>query len=71
MSIQQQRDLAKTIISHPALSEITERIQQKMFKRFITANDDERKVISDLITSMELFLKEIRAIDVEGEDLDK
>jgi len=69
-SIQSQRDLAKTIINHPALDSVVERINKRMFNRFIAANDEERKVISDIITSMNLFLKEIRSIDVEGEDLE-
>jgi len=70
VSIQSQRDLAKTIINHPATEAVVERINQRMFKRFIAGTDDERKVISDIITSMNLFLKEIRSIDVEGEDLE-
>ena len=69
-SIESQRDLANTIIKHPALAAVVERVQHRLFKKFITAADDERKVISDIMTSMDLFLKELRVVGAESETVD-
>jgi len=64
MSVSKQRldEFAKFVINHEALPEIRERMKRRLFDEFITATDDKRKVIGDILNAEALFFSEIQRV---------
>jgi len=64
MSVSKQRldEFAKFVINHEALPEIRERMKRRLFDEFITATDDKRKVIGDILNADALFFSEIQRV---------
>jgi len=70
ISSSQLGDFARAINNHPAREAIADRINKRLYIKWLTANDDERKVIGDIHAAGELFYKELNIILAEIKDLE-
>jgi len=62
ISDSQLEDFCRVINNHPALAEVKRRIKMKIFNRFITATDQDRVVLGNLMGAGELFYKEFSIV---------
>lgn len=69
VSKSQLSDFAQLFEHHPALEAIQERVQQRIFKRFITASEVERKILGDTMAAGALFYKELAIIVAESKEI--
>ncbi len=70
MSISKEQlcDYARALSNHDAHEEIQRRIDKRLFERFITATDEERRVIADLVNASRLYQKELKLLVDEIKD---
>jgi len=67
----QEAALGKQILEHPSFPKILERIQARLFKRFIGATKEEREIISSIIDAQNLFLKELHIVVDEARQMEE
>jgi len=70
VSEERLKDFAKMVVEHEAFPDVLERIQHTLFKKWVKADDDSRKIIGDVASNLEQFVAEIRVI-YESIDEDK
>ena len=58
----QLEDFASKINNHPAYDEVIKRMQESLFSEWVTATDDRRKIIADLVSNMGFLITEINKV---------
>jgi len=58
----QVQQFATLMLEHDAAEHVWELVDLKLFQRFRSATDQERKIITDLMDIKDLFLAELRQI---------
>ena len=58
----QVQQFATLMLEHDAADRVWELVDLKLFQRFRSATDQERKIITDLMDIKDLFLAELRQI---------
>ena len=61
VSESQLKDFVR-FLEHPAYSHVQELISKRLYDKWLSATDDERKVIGDIHASAELYHKELKSI---------
>ena len=67
----QLRNFAKLVTGHDALEEVKERINKKLYQRWLVSDDTKRKVIGDIHAAQTLFFKELNVILAEIADIEE
>ena len=60
---------ANTVLDHPLLDEVKDRVALKMLRRFRAATPVEREIINSLMDNDLAFFAELRAIVAENKEL--
>ena len=70
VSIESMQDFAKMVIDHPALPAVQERINLRLFNRWMAATPEQQKNIRDIVDNQREFYKEIAIIYSDAEKID-
>jgi hypothetical protein len=62
--------LGNQILNHPLLPEIFDRIERKLFDKWMVSDPAKREIIGNIVDSKNLFLKELRIIVEEAEEIE-
>ena len=55
-------DFANMVLGHHALDAVIEDIHLRLFARFRTGTEQERKIVADIMDAGDLFIKELKTI---------
>ena len=66
----QMASLGKQILNHPMLPVLFERIEYKLFDKWLASDPAKREIIGNIVDSKNLFLKELRIVVEEAEEID-
>lgn len=62
VSEKQLQEFAKMIATNEAFPDVIERIQQRLFGRWLDGKAEEREIIGDISDNLRLFIKEINSL---------
>jgi shikimate kinase len=68
---EQVRNLAHTIVNHPALEELLQRLDYKLLNRARFATPAEREEIFRIMDNRDLFFKELQAIVANAKEIEQ
>ena len=65
ISPNQLEDFARVLSKHEALDEVLSRMSHRLYKKWVNANEEERRVIGDIEAACHLFRRELNHIVAE------